>query len=87
MKKLIYSLFAFLCLAACEDPITDNIVEDPKDEKPAAEISLDMTSVNFTSEGGTQAVTFTSTADWTADSEERLPPGFRGCGRSLPGWH
>ena len=67
MKKLIYSLFAFLCLAACEDPITDNIVEDPKDEKPAAEISLDMTSVNFTSEGGTQAVTFTSTADWTAE--------------------
>ncbi len=66
MKKLIYSLFAILCIAACEDPLPENNGDDPKDENPAVEITLDASSVDFTSEGGTQTVTFTSTADWTA---------------------
>ena len=65
MKKLLLYLFAIMAFVACTDS-GDN--ENPNNSKPnAPEITLDTAAANFTTEGGSTIVTFTSSDAWTAE--------------------
>ena len=65
MKKLLLYLFAIMAFVACTDS-SDN--ENHNNSKPnAPEITLDTAAANFTTEGGSTIVTFTSSDAWTAE--------------------
>ena len=67
MKRFLFCLMAALAFVGCTD-------EGPDDggstgggsTQPQTTITLTTTALNFTSEGGSQNVTFTSSGDWTA---------------------
>ena len=69
MKRLLYSLFATLMLIAC----TDSGSSDGGSTKPGnnpttpPEITLNVTSSNFTTEGGSSVISFTAPVAWTAE--------------------
>ena len=68
MKKLLYVLFAIIAITACSksDDVgggNNNNNETPKQP----EITLDVTASNFTTDGGSSEITFTSSAAWTAE--------------------
>ena len=68
MKKLLYVLFAIIAITACSksDDVgggNNNNNETPKQP----EITLSATASNFTTDGGSSEITFTSSAAWTAE--------------------
>lgn len=65
MKRFLYTLFAVLAFFACSDSGTDNGGGQEKPKQP--EITLNATNVDFTTEGGTDEITFTSSTAWTAE--------------------
>ena len=54
MKKLFFALFAILSLVGCSKDSTD-------------QITIDTTSANFATAGGSTAITFASSGAWTAE--------------------
>ena len=69
MKKLLFSLFAIMAFVACTDSGSDDGGGNSNNEKPKVpEITLDATAVNFTTDGGSTVVTFTSSDAWTAET-------------------
>ena len=69
MKKLLFSLFAIMAFVACTDSGSDDGGGNSNNEKPKVpEITLDATAVNFTTDGGSTVVTFTSSDVWTAEA-------------------
>lgn len=67
MKKLFLYLSAILLLASCEDPLPENNQDDNPPQEVKAEIKVEVNSLSFTQEKGNQTLSFTSTADWTAE--------------------
>lgn len=70
MKKLLTFLLATAVLftTACtnsDDSVNSNT--DPTPEKPKTEIKLETTSLDFSTEGGRDEISFTSTEAWTAE--------------------
>ena len=65
MKRFLYTLFAVLAFFACSDSGTDNGGGQEKPKQP--EITLNATNADFTTEGGTDEITFTSSTAWTAE--------------------
>ena len=65
MKRFLYTLFAVLAFFACSDSGTDNGGGQEKPKQP--EFTLNATNVDFTTEGGTDEITFTSSTAWTAE--------------------
>lgn len=69
MKKLLFSLFAIMALVACTDSGSDDGGGNSNNDQPKVpEITLDATAVNFTTDGGSTVVTFTSSDAWTAET-------------------
>lgn len=69
MKKLLFSLFAIMAFVACTDSGSDDGGGNSNNEKPKVpEITLDATAVNYTTDGGSTVVTFTSSDAWTAEA-------------------
>lgn len=64
MKKLLYSLFAILAIAACSDSDINNGGDPTPPKQP--QITLDATAANFTTDGGSNTITFSSSDAWTA---------------------
>ena len=69
MKKLLLSLFAIMAFVACTDSGSDDVGggNSNNDQNKVPEITLDATTANFTTEGGSTIVTFTSSDAWTAE--------------------
>ena len=65
MKRFLYTLFAVLALFACSDSGTDNGGGQEKPKQP--EITLNATAADFSTDGGSDEITFTSSAAWTAE--------------------
>ena len=69
MKKLLFSLFAIMAFVACTDSGSDDGGGNSNNDQPKVpEITLDATAVNFTTDGGSTVVTFTSSDAWTAEA-------------------
>ena len=69
MKKILYVLFAIIAITACSksDDVgggNNNNNETPKQP----EITLNATVSNFSTDGGSSEITFTSSAAWTAEA-------------------
>lgn len=59
MKRFFY-LFMFTCLLfSCKD--------DDKNENAATTLFVDLTTLNFTSEGGSKSIRIQSNTAWTID--------------------
>lgn len=67
MNKIVLYLSAVLLLVACEDPLPENNQEENPPQEVKTEIKLEVNSLIFTQEGGSQPLSFTSTTDWTAE--------------------
>ena len=69
MKKLLIFLFAIMAFIACTDSGSDDGGGNSNNDQPKVpEITLDATAANFTTEGGSTVVTFTSSDAWTAEA-------------------
>ena len=67
MKKLFYSLFAILAIVACSGNDVENGGTGGGQTPPKQpQITLNATAADFTTEGGSNTITFTSTDAWTA---------------------
>ena len=68
MKKLLYSLFAILAIVACSGNDVENGGTGGGQTPPKQpQITLNATAADFTTEGGSNTITFTSTDAWTAE--------------------
>ena len=69
MKKLLYSLFALMAIVACSESGTENGENNSGGhEKPKQpEITLNATVTDFSTDGGSNEITFTSSVAWTAE--------------------
>ena len=69
MKMLFYSLFALMAIVACSESGTENGENNGGgQEKPKQpEITLNATSADFSTNGGSDEITFTSSVAWTAE--------------------
>ena len=78
MKKLLLSLFAIMAFFACTDSGSDDVGggNSNNDQNKAPEIALDASEVNFKTEGGSTAVTFTSSDAWTAETINNRADGW-----------
>ena len=78
MKKLLTFLFAIMALFACSEGGPDDIGRgnSNNDQPKVPEITLDATDVNFTTEGDSTIVTFTSSEDWTAEAINNRADGW-----------
>ena len=66
MKKLFYLLFAIMAFVACSK--SDDIEGGNNNESPKQpQITLGVTASDFTTDGGSNEITFTSSAAWTAE--------------------
>ena len=69
MKRILFCLMAALAFAGCTDEGPDDggsTGGGSTQPQPQTTITLTTTDLNFTSEGGSQNVTFTSSGNWTA---------------------
>ena len=64
MKRFLFCLMAALAFVGCTDEGPDD--GSSTQPQPQTAITLTTTALNFTTEGGSQNVTFTSSGDWTA---------------------
>lgn len=68
MKNLLTYLLAIMAFVACSDSGTDNGGGGGGQETPKQpEITLSTTAANFTTDGGSDVITFTSSEAWTAE--------------------
>ncbi len=67
MKRLFCCIGLILIIAACSKVEEGNENSTQKPETPKGEIKIDDTSADFTSEGGSEVVTFKSSGAWTAE--------------------
>ena len=68
MKKLFYSLCAILAIVACSGNDVENGGTGGGQTPPKQpQITLNATAADFTTEGGSNTITFTSTDAWTAE--------------------
>lgn len=70
MKKLLYFLLTIMVFVACSESSSDDAGggNSTNDQPKAPKITLDATVANFTTEGGSTTVTFTSSDVWTAET-------------------
>ena len=68
MKQFLFCLLALLTTIACTNP-NDNggSTDNPEPDKPKAELTLNVSSVDFTAEGGESEVSFVSSEAWSAE--------------------
>ncbi len=66
MKKLLCLLFALMAIIACSESGTEDGGGQEKPKHP--EVTLDATTVDFTTDGGSSVVTFTTSDAWTAEA-------------------
>ena len=64
MKRFLFCLMAALAFVGCTDDGPDD--GGSTQPQPQTTITLTTTALNFTTEGGSQNVTFTSSGEWTA---------------------
>lgn len=70
MKKLLYSLFAILAMIACSegDPENGGNNNNGNQESPKQpQITLETTTADFSTDGGSNVIIFTATDAWTAE--------------------
>ena len=69
MKKFIYLLLTIIAISACSkgDDIGGNNSNGNNGTPKPTEITLNATSSDFTTSGGSSEITFTSSAAWTAE--------------------
>lgn len=67
MKRLFCCIGLILIIAACSKVEEGNENSTQKPETPKAEIKIDDTSADFTSEGGSEVIAFSSSGAWTAE--------------------
>jgi len=68
MKKFFYTLFAILAFVACSESDVDNGGNNGGGQTPPKqpEITLSTTAADFSTDGGSNVITFTSSEAWTA---------------------
>ena len=68
MKRFLFCLMAALAFVGCTDegPDDGGSTQPQPQPQPQTSITLTTTALNFTTEGGSQNVTFTSSGEWTA---------------------
>lgn len=67
MKRFLFCLMAMVAIVGCtDDGPDDGGSTGGGSTQPQTTITLTTTALNFTSEGGSQNVTFTSSGEWTA---------------------
>lgn len=66
MKKLLCLLFALMAVIACSESGTEDGGGQENPKHP--EVTLDATTVDFTTDGGSSVVTFTTSDAWTAEA-------------------
>ncbi len=64
MKRFLFCLMAIVAIVGCTDEGPDD--GGSTQPQPQTTITLTTTALNFTTEGGSQNVTFTSSGEWTA---------------------
>ena len=69
MKRFFYTLFAILAFVACSESDVDNGGNNGGGQAPPKqpEITLNATAADFSTDGGSDEITFTSSAAWTAE--------------------
>ncbi|MBO5043930.1 MAG: DUF4932 domain-containing protein [Alistipes sp.] len=69
MKRFFYTLFAILAFVACSESDVDNGGNSGGGQTPPKqpEITLSTTAADFSTDGGTNVITFTSSEAWTAE--------------------
>ena len=70
MRNLFVFLLASMAFCACSDGDSDTGEGTPNNKPsnpPAPTITLDVSSANFTTSGGTSSITFTASEAWTAE--------------------
>ena len=69
MKKLLYTLFAALMLVACSNSGTDDGGSNNSggNQNNQPEITLNVTTSNFATDGGSNIISFTTPVAWTAE--------------------
>lgn len=69
MKKFFYTLFAILAFVACSESDVDNGDNNGGGQTPPKqpEITLSTTAADFSTDGGSNVITFTSSEAWTAE--------------------
>ena len=66
MRKFFYTLFAIMAISACTEGGGDIGGENDNDTPKQAQITLDATTADFDTEGGSNTISFTSSHAWTA---------------------
>lgn len=68
MKRLLYSLLAIMAIVACSESDVDNGGNSGGGQTPPKqpEITLSTTAADFSTDGGSDVITFTSSEAWTA---------------------
>ena len=68
MKRFFYTLFSVLVFAACSESDVDNGDNNGGGQTPPKqpEITLSTTAADFSTDGGSNVITFTSSEAWTA---------------------
>lgn len=68
MKRFFYTLFAILAFVACSESDVDNGGNNGGGQTPPKqpEITLGTTAADFSTDGGSNVITFTSSEAWTA---------------------
>ena len=69
MKRFFYTLFAILAFVACSESDVDNGGSSGGGQTPPKqpEITLGTTAADFSTDGGSNVITFTSSVAWTAE--------------------
>ena len=69
MRHFFYTLFAILSFVACSESDVDNGGNNGGGQAPPKqpEITLNATAADFSTDGGSDEITFTSSAAWTAE--------------------
>ena len=69
MKRFFYTLFAILAFVACSESDVDNGGNNGGGQTPPKqpEITLSTTAADFSTDGGSNVITFTSSEAWTAE--------------------
>ena len=68
MKQLFFYLLAVLTIVACTEPVNNGgSTDDPTPDKPKAELTLSVSSVDFSADGGEGYVSIVSSEAWSAD--------------------
>ena len=69
MKRFFYTLFVVLAFVACSESDVDNGGTNSSGQTPSKqpEITLSTTATDFSTDGGSNVITFTSSEAWTAE--------------------